>query len=201
MSVSLTPSIDKAISLINRLHEGQYRKGGDKTPYASHPVAVAWIVNQYTNDPKVIVASLLHDVPEDVKGYTLEDIEREFGPHVAKLVKGVTEDKDPNIKTDKKATWGQRKEKKLASLKNACEEVLLICAADNIHNLRSCVVEFKETGRKPWENFNASVELQVWYRQEVLGIMKERIPTHPIVNELDVALKSFLIASGQANRF
>lgn len=189
--------IEKAIRWAARLHKNQLRKDG-KTPYVSHCYSVACILSNYTNEQNLIVAGLLHDVLEDVPGFFYEDLVREFGESVAKLVLSLSENKDPNEKTDKKITWEDRKSQHLVSLRNAKSEVLVICVADKIHNLRSTINELEETGEKTWENFNAPLEKQIWYQNEILKIMKDRIPLHPITRELEMAICSFQDAVRQS---
>jgi GTP pyrophosphokinase len=68
-------------------HEGQKRASGE--PYINHCVAVAAILADMHVPPEVIAAGLLHDTVEDTK-LSLNDIHRDFGETVAKLVDGVT---------------------------------------------------------------------------------------------------------------
>src|SRR5210317_2303843 len=80
-------------------HKDQRRKSGEA--YIFHPIAVAKIVaSEIGLDATSIAAALLHDVVEDTS-YTLPDIERLFGPVVAKIVNGLTKiahlKKDMNI--------------------------------------------------------------------------------------------------------
>lgn len=94
-------TILKTIERAAELHKNQFRKGDSNIPYISHPYSVAFILAQYTNDENVIVASLLHDVLEDVPGYYRADMITEFGEVVTSYVEEVSEQKDPNIPTDK----------------------------------------------------------------------------------------------------
>src|SRR6266480_5223432 len=68
-------------------HGTQLRASGD--PYFSHPVEVAGILAEMKLDTASIVTGLLHDTVEDTVA-TLDDIERLFGPEIARLVDGVT---------------------------------------------------------------------------------------------------------------
>ncbi len=70
-----------------RAHDGQTRKSGE--PYIIHPLAAAHILARRRIDPVIIVATLLHDVPEDTE-VTLKDIEENFGSEIAGLVNGIT---------------------------------------------------------------------------------------------------------------
>ncbi len=182
--MKLTQKIQQAINLASRLHLGQVRKGDSGLPYISHPFSVAWILSNYTEDEDIIVAGILHDVLEDVKGYYYDDMVRDFGERVAQIVKGVSEDKDPNIESDEKATWEERKSKYLANLKNDSDEALMVCAADKIHNLQSMISAYQEKGDALWDNFNSPKEKKLWLYQEILKFMKGRL-NNPIVGELE----------------
>lgn len=182
--MKLTQKIQKAINLASRLHLGQTRKGDDGLPYISHPFSVAWILSNYTNDEDIIVGGLLHDVLEDVKGYYYDDLVRDFGERVAQIVKGVSEDKDPNIESDDKATWETRKLKYLAGLEHDSDESLMVCCADKIHNLQSMINAYKERGEELWAHFNSPKEKKLWLYQEILKFIKTRLD-NPIVTELE----------------
>ncbi|TAN33607.1 bifunctional (p)ppGpp synthetase/guanosine-3',5'-bis(diphosphate) 3'-pyrophosphohydrolase [Patescibacteria group bacterium] len=71
----------------DKAHEGQMRKSG--VPYIKHCLATAYILAKMKIDIGIIIAALLHDVPEDTH-VTLEEVEKNFGHDVASLVKGVT---------------------------------------------------------------------------------------------------------------
>ena len=68
-------------------HAGQLRRSGD--PAITHPLHAALTIAALQLDGDTIAAALLHDVQEDC-GVTNAEIEKRFGPEVAKLVEGVT---------------------------------------------------------------------------------------------------------------
>ncbi len=68
-------------------HLGQTRVSGE--PYVNHCLAVAAILAEMRVPPTVVSAGLLHDTVEDTS-VTLEDIEKNFGKDVARMVDGVT---------------------------------------------------------------------------------------------------------------
>lgn len=68
-------------------HKEQKRASGE--PYITHCVAVAMILAEMRVQPAVVAAGLLHDTVEDTP-VTLNDLRREFGDEIAKLVDGVT---------------------------------------------------------------------------------------------------------------
>lgn len=79
--------ITRAYEYAVKAHESQRRASGQ--PYISHCVAVANILAELNVPPVLIVAGLLHDTVEDTP-VTLEDLTKDFGEDVAKLVDGVT---------------------------------------------------------------------------------------------------------------
>ena len=69
-------------------HKTMRRKSGE--PYILHPLAVAKIcVEEIGLGVRSTICSLLHDTVEDTD-ISLEDIEREFGNEIAKIVDGLT---------------------------------------------------------------------------------------------------------------
>ncbi|HVN54023.1 MAG TPA: bifunctional (p)ppGpp synthetase/guanosine-3',5'-bis(diphosphate) 3'-pyrophosphohydrolase [Anaerolineaceae bacterium] len=79
--------IQRAYRFAEQAHSGQKRASGE--PYISHCVAVAAILAEMRVPPAVVIAGLLHDTVEDTS-VTLEEVRREFGDEVARLVDGVT---------------------------------------------------------------------------------------------------------------
>ena len=100
--------INKAIAFAVKAHEGQPRKGTE-IPYIFHPLEVGMIVSRITDDEEVIAAAVLHDTVEDCDAVTLDDIRREFGDRVARIVGLESEDKDKS--------WEERKAATVRSLK------------------------------------------------------------------------------------
>ena len=79
--------VRRAYAYAAEAHEGQKRVSGEA--YITHPAAVAMLVAELGMDPATVAAALLHDVPEDTKK-TVEDVRREFGEEIGRLVDGVT---------------------------------------------------------------------------------------------------------------
>ncbi|WP_210325037.1 HD domain-containing protein [Mesorhizobium silamurunense] len=97
-------------------------------PYIVHPVAVAEIVKSVPHTPEMIVAALLHDTVEDTPA-TFEDIEEEFGPRVAGLVRWLTDVSKPSD-----GNRAARKALDLAHIAQAPPEAKTIKLADLIDN-------------------------------------------------------------------
>src|SRR5512133_301808 len=79
--------IQRAFRVAEVAHEGQKRASGE--PYINHCLAVASILAEMRVPPVVVAAGLLHDTVEDT-AVTLDDLQRDFGPEIARLVDGVT---------------------------------------------------------------------------------------------------------------
>lgn len=186
--MKLTENIQKAINLATEKHQDQFRKG-DKLPYIVHPFSVAWMLADAGETEEVVVAGLLHDILEDVPGYSYEQMKQEFGERVATIVKDVSEDKDPNVESDERATWEERKQKYLDHLRNASNGALCVSVADKIHNLRSMKSAYQTRGEDLWKEFNSPPEKKLWFYEEVLKIAEEKTPGHVLTNGLKEALQ------------
>src|ERR671928_2088632 len=113
-------------------HGTQLRASGD--PYFSHPVEVAGILSGMRLDSASIVTGLLHDTVEDTVA-TLEDIERLFGPDIARLVDGVTKLSRIELQSDQ--TKQAENFRKLVLAMSEDIRVLLVKLADRLHNMRT----------------------------------------------------------------
>src|SRR6266550_788140 len=74
--------LNRAYVYAMKAHGSQKRASGD--PYFSHPLEVAAILTDLKLDGASIVTALLHDLVEDTE-VTLEQVEKLFGPEIAKL--------------------------------------------------------------------------------------------------------------------
>jgi guanosine-3',5'-bis(diphosphate) 3'-pyrophosphohydrolase len=90
--------IQRAYNYAEKAHAGQKRASGEA--YITHCVAVAAILGEMRVPAIMIAAALLHDTVEDTD-VKLEDLRRDFGDEIAKLVDGVTKLTNlPNISRD-----------------------------------------------------------------------------------------------------
>ncbi|AZG44249.1 RelA/SpoT family protein [Gordonia insulae] len=122
--------LQHAYDVADERHDGQTRKSGD--PYITHPLAVATILADLGMDTTTLVAALLHDTVEDT-GYSLEQLEKDFGVEVAHLVDGVT-------KLDKVALGSAAEAETIRKMIIAMARdprVLVIKVADRLHNMRT----------------------------------------------------------------
>ncbi|HEX2922004.1 MAG TPA: RelA/SpoT family protein [Bacteroidales bacterium] len=126
--------IEKAFLIANEAHWNMRRKSGE--PYIIHPISVAKIVNQEIGlGAKSITAALLHDVVEDTE-YSLEAVEREFGPKIASLIDGLTKISGTYNKENTSSLQAENFRKMLLTLSDDLR-VILIKIADRLHNMRT----------------------------------------------------------------
>src|SRR6187399_3182712 len=113
-------------------HGAQKRASGD--PYFSHPIEVAGLMTDLKLDQETIVTALLHDTVEDTLA-TIEEIEKIFGPDVAKLVDGVTKlSKIEQLPENERAAENLRK---FLLAMSEDIRVLLVKLGDRLHNMRT----------------------------------------------------------------
>lgn len=125
-------SVQKAYEIASRAHQGQTRQSGDK--YITHPLSVAFILAELQLDTDSITAGLLHDVVEDTV-ISLEEVETEFGPEIARLVDGVTKLTMIEYKDREEHQVENLRKMLLAMAKDI--RVVLIKLADRLHNMRT----------------------------------------------------------------
>ena len=113
-------------------HKTMRRKSGE--PYILHPLAVAKIcVEEIGLGVRSTLCALLHDTVEDTD-ITLEDIQREFGVEVAKIVDGLT--KISSV-MDTNSTQQAENFKKILLTLTDDPRVILIKLSDRLHNMRT----------------------------------------------------------------
>jgi len=121
-----------AFEMAAEAHKTMRRKSGE--PYILHPLAVARIcVEEIGLGVRSTICSLLHDTVEDTD-ITLEDVEREFGSEIARIVDGLT--KISNV-IDVNASQQAENFKKILLTLTDDPRVILIKLADRLHNMRT----------------------------------------------------------------
>ena len=113
-------------------HGSQKRASGD--PYFSHPVEVAGLMTELKLDQETIITALLHDTVEDTLA-TTEEIDKLFGPEVARLVDGVT--KLSKIEAMSESERAAENQRKFLLAMSEDIRVLLVKLADRLHNMRT----------------------------------------------------------------
>lgn len=123
-----------ALILSAEMHNGVYRKD-EITPYLIHPIQVACIIIEYfeVTDFKILVATILHDVVEDKKGWKNKQelrkkIRSMFGSTIYSIVDFITKHEN---KERYERYYEIMRKIKTVSIK---WRVILIKIADRIHN-------------------------------------------------------------------
>lgn len=132
--------ITKAYKLAEKSHGDQRRVSG--IPYILHPTSVACIVAELGMDTDSICGALLHDVVEDTP-VMLDEIIKQFGSDVAKMIDGVTK-----ISKIPYSTREQQQAENIRKMLIAMADdirVIIIKLADRLHNMRTmdCMPEQK----------------------------------------------------------
>ena len=120
-------------------HVTMRRKTGE--PYILHPIAVAKIcVEEIGLGVRSTICALLHDTVEDTD-ITLDDVKREFGEEITRIVDGLT--KIDNV-IDVNASQQAENFKKILLTLTDDPRVILIKLSDRLHNMRTLDVMKRE---------------------------------------------------------
>lgn len=124
--------LNRAYVFSMQAHGMQLRASGD--PYFSHPLEVAGLLTDMKMDSTTIATALLHDTVEDTLA-TLDDIKKQFGQNVARLVDGVTKLSRIELQNDQAKQAENFRKLVLAMSEDI--RVLLVKLADRLHNMRT----------------------------------------------------------------
>jgi len=122
----------RAFEVGEEAHRGQTRRSGED--YILHPIAVASILAGMRMDHQTITAAILHDTVEDTE-ISIDDLQREFGEQVARLVDGVTKIDKMKFRTRQEADAESFRKLLLAMSRDL--RVIFIKLADRLHNMRT----------------------------------------------------------------
>ena len=171
--INFNSRLNLAIRNASRAHQGQYRKGSN-TPYIAHPFAVALITQRYIDDEDTFIAALLHDVLEDVPSweYSRDDILRDFGHDVLSIVEDVSE---PALDAPVLAAWTERKNFYINHLSHSHNtKSAIVSISDKIHNMTEILRDYSECGEGVWNNFNVDKGREIWFFEEVFGVVRTK---------------------------
>jgi GTP pyrophosphokinase len=122
----------RVFAYASNIHQGQTRLSGE--PFITHPLAVAEILAGLEQDVSAICAGLLHDSIED-GGVSHADLEKEFGPEIAKLVEGVTK-LGQLFFTSREEREAENFRKMLLAMGEDLR-IIIIKLADRFHNMQT----------------------------------------------------------------
>ncbi len=130
--------VEEAYGFADTCHADQKRLSGE--PYMVHPLDAALTVADLQLDAVALAAALLHDVQEDC-GVPNKELDRRFGPELAKLVDGATKLKRITWQSpDERVADGAMQAENLRKMFLAMAEdvrVVIIKLADRLHNMRT----------------------------------------------------------------
>ncbi|MEX2301790.1 MAG: bifunctional (p)ppGpp synthetase/guanosine-3',5'-bis(diphosphate) 3'-pyrophosphohydrolase [Bryobacterales bacterium] len=121
-----------AFRFASEKHGPQKRKSGE--PYLSHPLEVAHLLADNGLDLVSVCTGLLHDVVEDTR-VTTKEIEKEFGPEIARCVDGVTKLSRLGYQSSEARQAENFRKMLLAMVEDI--RVMLVKLADRLHNMRT----------------------------------------------------------------
>ncbi len=124
--------LERAFYFAETAHEGQRRLSGEE--FIEHPLAVTGVLADLRLDTTTLVAAMLHDTVEDTS-VSLNDIEREFGDEVSRIVDGLTKLDKLKFRT-REHEQAENVRKMIVAMAGDIR-VLLIKLADRVHNLRT----------------------------------------------------------------
>jgi len=124
--------VRRAFEIAVDAHKTMRRKSGE--PYIFHPLTVARIcVEEIGLGVRSTICGLMHDTVEDTD-VTLDDVEREFGSEIARIIDGLT--KISNVVDANTSQQAENFKKILLTLTDD-PRVILIKLADRLHNMRT----------------------------------------------------------------
>jgi (p)ppGpp synthase/HD superfamily hydrolase len=171
-AVVLSPRYADAVHYAAEVHADQPRKG-TAVPYMAHLLGVSALVLEAGGDEDLAIAGLLHDSAEDHGGEArLADIETRFGARVAGIVRACSD--SLVAEGVAKQDWETRKREHLDRLASAPDEVLLVWAADKVHNGRAIVTDLEVSGPGAMARFHAPPDRVLWYYRSNLALLAGR---------------------------
>jgi (p)ppGpp synthase/HD superfamily hydrolase len=179
------------------LHARQVRKG-TTIPYIAHLLGVASIALHHGADEDEAIAALLHDAIEDAPrelgaNWVQNWLRFRFGERVLDIVEGCT---DADVSP--KPPWRTRKEAYIARLPKEPSSVLLVSAADKLHNASATLSDYREIGNRVWKRFSrdaGKAGVIGYYRGLATAYQKTR--QHPrLVKELDAVVSQIEFEAG-----
>jgi (p)ppGpp synthase/HD superfamily hydrolase len=174
-----SPLIKEAFECAATAHKGKTRRAG-ASPFITHPVAVAGVIEESGMGEDVIAAALLHDVIEATP-LDLEDVERRCGGRVAKLVAILTENESI-------LSYEERKREHRNRVAEAPAEAAAIYAADKLCNVRELRRLYEREGEEVAHRYPASLDVRIALWQEDLKMLSSHRQEVPLVSDLELEL-------------
>lgn len=180
--------LDRAIIFAVKAHANTERKGKG-FPYIVHPLEAVEIVATMTNDQELLAAAALHDTVEDTD-VTLDDIRKEFGDCVAKMVE---EESDKFMEGVSEAdSWHSRKQAAIERLEGAARETKIVALGDKLSNARAIYRDYVQIGDELWKIFHVKDKAEhEWHYRGLAQALSELTGTFAYTEFCDLVEKIF----------
>lgn len=149
--------LTRAFAFAARHHAGQKRKAS-QAPLVHHPIATASLVLQYGGSEAQAAAALLHDTEAPQ-----EELEREFGPEIARLVSAFTQ-----------------------PLAEAPTDALLVIACEELHDTRELIHDLRHYGLRVQDRHPA-VDVPARLRA-MLPVFEKKLGNRALLSEFREAI-------------
>ena len=169
-----TTRFDEAVAFAVAEFREVFRKATG-VPYISHLFSVTALVAEHGGDEDQMIAAMLHDWLEDIDGSAPQVLRDRWGDRVADLVIALTDSNE-----QPKPPWRERKERYLAHLHHASDDVKLISAADKLHNCRMIRRDLAMHGPRVFQWFRGEQVGTLWYYESVVTALEDGW-SHPIL--------------------
>ena len=172
MATQLTQRYADAVTYATTAHAAQRRKGTD-IPYVAHLLVVSGSVLEAGGDEDQAIAGILHDVVEDQGGLPrADDVRARFGDRVADIVLGCSDSAMED--RQHKLPYADRKAAHIAHLREASDDILLVTAADKLHNARAIHTDLMIDGPGTLTRFNGQPDQILAYYRSILDVLESR---------------------------
>jgi (p)ppGpp synthase/HD superfamily hydrolase len=174
--------VREAHRLAAEAHEGQLRKDNG-SPYITHPVAVAGLLDAAGYDDEVIAAALLHDVVEDTD-MAPDEIAERFGKRVARLVEALSDD-------DTIHDYQARKREHSDQVAGAGGDAIAIYIADKLSNLCDMRRIYAKEGEEIASRFKTPLDQRIGLWREDLEMARREGAELPYLADFERELDAF----------
>lgn len=177
----LHSQLAEALEFASKIHQGKNWKDTSR-PFIYHPMAVASLVLFYGGDEVQAQAAILHDTI--VEGsHNLDEIEKQFGPDVANLVRAF---EDPPEAFQVNLSWADKKKAYLTKIEKLSPYALLLIACEELHELATLNQDIKYLGAQSWKRYPVPGRDIGWYYKTLATILYHRLNEEryrPLISE------------------
>jgi (p)ppGpp synthase/HD superfamily hydrolase len=97
-----------------------------------------------------------------------------------------------------KPPWRPRKEAYIAHLATASPSMLLVSAADKLHNVRAITSDYREIGEALWVRFKGGRDGTLWYYRSLANCFL-KLSRNRLATDLDLAVRELEQLARQAD--